>query len=61
MHPAATCAERDRAGDVADMKGREFAKSGCGIFIESEPRQAKHIHNISGKPVVCPATGEVFQ
>lgn len=61
MHPAATAGERDRAGDVAAMKGREFAASRCGIFIESDPRQCGTIHEVSGKVVICPATEGVWQ
>jgi uncharacterized HAD superfamily protein len=62
MHPAATAGERNRDfRSIPAMKAREFAASPCGLFIESESWQAKEIHRLSGKPVICNTTGEVFQ
>ncbi len=61
MHPALTSAERDRLGDVAALKAREYAASRCTLFLESDPRQAEQIHRLSGKPAVCVSTGQVWQ
>jgi orotate phosphoribosyltransferase len=61
MHPASSMAERDKMADVAVMKGREFANSPCGIFLESERVQCEEIHRISKKPVICVTTGDVIQ
>jgi uncharacterized HAD superfamily protein len=60
MHPAATASERDRAGDVAQRKAEEYAKSSCGFFMESDPTQAQTIFQRSKKPVICPATNTVY-
>lgn len=46
---------------AAAHKARHFAASGCGFFVESCPVQADAIHRLTGKPVVCPAEGKVYQ
>jgi uncharacterized HAD superfamily protein len=61
MHPATTASARNAAGDVAQMKAREYRASRCGFFLESDPAQAEVIHRLSGKPVICPPTGKVWQ
>jgi uncharacterized HAD superfamily protein len=61
MHPASCASERDRAGDIAAIKAREYAASGCGLFFESEDDQAETIWRLSGKPVVAVGSGRVFQ
>lgn len=61
MHPARSASERDRAGDVARMKGLTFGESPCGMFLESDARQCEEIFHLSGKPVICPAAPRVWQ
>jgi hypothetical protein len=61
MHPAPTASARDGAGDVASLKAREYRASRCGFFFESDPAQAEQVFRLSGKPVICPATGQVWQ
>lgn len=46
---------------AAEHKARHYATSGCGFFIESEPEQAAIIHRLTGKPVICPRAGRVYQ
>lgn len=61
LHPAATVEERDKTMDVGAYKGMALLESPCGVMIESEPNQCGLIHEVSGKTVICPATGEVWQ
>lgn len=44
-----------------DFKGTPFLRSGLKYFFESCPKQARAINAATGKPVICPPTGEVFQ
>ena len=46
--------------EIADFKAREYIASVCQLFAESEPEQAVRIANRSGRPVLCPAAGQVF-
>lgn len=66
MGPWETKAER-RRGDVAAYKAehfREFLKRrfhpGPPMFVESDPRQAQRIAELSGGIVVCPAAERCF-
>lgn len=49
------------AAMAAEHKAHHFAASGCGAFIESCPWQAETIHQITGRPVICPIIEKVFQ
>lgn len=42
-----------RSWRAADWKGRLFRDSDCGLFVESDRRQAQDIAAVAGKPVVC--------
>lgn len=67
MHPAKTLRER-RRDDIAAWKARHFEEWAKkhnpmprpSMFIESEPHQAKRIHEITGRLVVCPSNAEVY-
>lgn len=71
MHPAATLQER-RKDNIAHYKARhyrEWASShqakGRGrvpplMFVESDDRQAREIHKVSQKLVVCPPSGRCY-
>ncbi len=60
MGPWGTLAERQRAYDPAEFKGRAYRESACKLFVESCPWQAAAIAEASGKRVICPATGQVW-
>ena len=67
MHPAKTLAERDRS-DIASYKAKHFNSWAAGhrprpkplMFVESDPNQARSIHQRTRRMVVCPNSGEVF-
>ena len=46
---------------IAAHKARHYKASGCGFFIESDPDQAELIHEATGKPVICPLVGRIWQ
>lgn len=50
-----------RLFDVAKHKGETFRESKCCLFIESSDMQAGIIHRVSGKPVIVPDSGRVYQ
>ncbi len=54
-------AEPFSAEAAARHKAKHFRASGCGFFLESDPWQAAEIFARSGKPVICPIAGRVFQ
>jgi hypoxanthine phosphoribosyltransferase len=54
-------AERSRAYDIGQFKGQVFHDSAVTIFVESCPIQARAIADVSGKRVICPATGEIHR
>ena len=66
MHPAATTRERERHS-VADYKAQHFGawarihrpRPAPLMFVESDPRQARQIHERTGQMTVCPHTAEV--
>lgn len=45
---------------IAHHKARHYAASGCGFFVESDPVQAELIFRMSGRPTICPRTGQVW-
>ncbi len=67
MHPASSLAER-RRDDVAAWKAKVFeswaskhkAAPKPSMFIESDPEQAKKIHAITQRLVVCPSNAKVY-
>lgn len=66
MHPATTLAERQH-DDIAAYKARHFAEWTKRaramrplMFVESEDRQARRIHELSGRMTVCPATATCY-
>jgi uncharacterized HAD superfamily protein len=60
MGPWRTLEERRRLFHAGRFKGEAFAKSTCGVFVESCPQQSRQIADVSGKSVICPASGQVF-
>ena len=56
-----TAEERCRKGVHAEFKAKIYKKlSDTSIFIESDPRQAKKIAQLTGKMVFCATTDELF-
>lgn len=51
----------ESAAEIGTWKGGVFKSSPQALYIESDPAQAQIIHEVSGKPVVCPAIEQVFQ
>lgn len=61
MHPAATPEARRKAADHAERKAHAYDKDKESVlFVESDIRQAKKIHNYTGKPVLCIDTMEML-
>jgi uncharacterized HAD superfamily protein len=60
MGPWDNLDDRNRPGEVSLLKAQEYAASSLFLFVESDPRQAPVIADLSGKPVLCPAAGRVF-
>jgi hypothetical protein len=48
------------AHTIALWKADVFASSGCTLFAESDPIQARLINERTGKPVLCPELGQVL-
>jgi uncharacterized HAD superfamily protein len=53
-------ATRRRLGNHADFKAAFYAKSKARLFIESEPRQALRIAEMTDKPVLCVSNCEMI-
>jgi hypothetical protein len=60
MGPWGSQAERSRS-DVAAWKAEQFLATGLDLFVESDPRQARRIRELTGKRVLCPALGFVLE
>ena len=61
MLNCATAEERRQKNLHAKFKAEIYKKSDAICFIESEPRQAKEIFELTGKQVICTQTDEIFQ
>lgn len=61
LSPYATAHERRRYGRYGEIKGAIYKESPCTLFVESSRDQAPIIARISGKPVICMDTQQVFQ
>ena len=62
MHNATDPKTRGGTEGIAKFKGQVFAKfKDTTVFVESNPRQCPTIHKLSGKPVICLPTGEIWQ
>jgi orotate phosphoribosyltransferase len=59
MAPFATAEER-RGYGVTRWKAETYEASDAYLFVESDQIGARHIHAATGRPVLCPPTGEVF-
>lgn len=46
---------------ISSFKAKHYKASKLQLFVESCPIQAKEIHRITGKPVLCPAAGVAFR
>lgn len=61
MHPAKTPEARRKAGDHAQRKAASYLQNGdSALFVESDIRQARIIHEQSKRPVLCTDTMEVL-
>lgn len=61
MHPAKTPEARRAAGDHAKRKAQAYMqKSDASLFVESDIRQARIIHEHSKRPVLCTDTMELL-
>lgn len=56
-HP--TAQERRRSARQAVFKAKAYQRTGALLFVESNPGQAHQIAQLSGKPVLAIATGQV--
>jgi uncharacterized HAD superfamily protein/hypoxanthine phosphoribosyltransferase len=54
-------AERQRLGVHGSFKADFYKSSPATLFIESEDEQAKRIAALSGKPVLCTETHQLYQ
>ena len=55
-----TLEERRENYDAGLFKGNIYLKSGCALFVESCPVQARQIFNYTKRPVICSSTGEAL-
>lgn len=60
MMNCATKAERLASGSHGSFKARVYRDAGAMLFIESSRHQASEISKLSGKPVICIDTDELF-
>lgn len=60
MHPAKSKKERIAMGAHVTNKSNEYSKAEYALFLESSERQAKGIHRICKKPVLCIDTMELL-
>jgi orotate phosphoribosyltransferase len=51
---------RDWNAQIAEYKAWHYGRSGCAYFAESDPAQARVIHDRTGLPVLCPQLGRVL-
>lgn len=56
-----SASERRLKFRAGEFKGKQYARSGCRLFIESDLKQAEQIFNVARRPVLCPTAGRVFQ
>ncbi len=61
MGPWRDIQERAAKWNPGEFKGTAYRNSRCSLFVESCPLQAEAIFRFSGRPVLCPATGQVWQ
>jgi hypothetical protein len=50
----------DRLRQIAEFKATHYRASGCVIFAESDPAQARLIAELTRKPILCPIAEKVF-
>ena len=55
-----TLQERRLNYNAGEYKGQIYLDSGCAVFIESCPIQARQIFEFTKKPVICNTSGEVY-
>ena len=61
MAPFGTAAARRKSMQYGRWKGLKYAESTAELLIESNPAQASEASLVSGKPVICPTNGVVYQ
>ena len=47
--------------NAAAHKAGQLLDAGCGLFLESDPEQARLIASLCGRPVICPRAEAVFR
>jgi len=52
--------ERLKLGAHAEHKANAYKKSGLELFVESDPKQAFDIHQITKKPVFCVNNNKMY-
>ena len=61
MFQAMSWDERNQSGISPDQfKANHYIKSNAGLFVESNDHQARRIHELSGKPVLCVETNILY-
>lgn len=61
MGPWESLAERNQHLRIEKMKAEWYAASGLGLFVESCPVQSQWIAQETGKWVLCPTSGMVYE
>lgn len=61
MGPWSSAGERLAHFQPGVYKGGPYAASPCLLFVESDEQQAAAIFEYSKRPVLCPASGRIFQ
>ena len=62
MFPTEREKERDsnHIEESSNFKADIYSKSSAFIFVESDRREAKHIHDKTGKVVICPDEEKIW-
>ncbi len=53
-------ADRRIWANAAEYKAHYYQQSDCRLLIESNPKQAERIHQLTGRPVIAFETNEAF-
>ena len=61
MGPWSSKLERSKHFNAGEYKGGALKKNGLQTFLESCPIQSRQIHEATGKTVVCPTSGDIWQ
>lgn len=58
--PSAEARDEQYPNIVVEHKAKIFSKSDCFMMVESDPYQARLIHEYSRKPVLCPIEEKIY-